>query len=366
MLKSLKLVNFRSFSKLYLKFHPKKNIILASNAKGKSNVIEAIYMLSFLKSFRTERNHELIKFGCASSYASFEYLYSDILNRLEISIEPKGKLVKQNEKMLKNVKDYTQKFEAVLFEPFDLNILKGAPALRRKYIDSIITRISPSYRDELLSYNKVLMNRNKALKMYRDKNSLKAVLKSYDAQLITLGAALIEKRKTFTENFNAICKAIHNDLSGGEDLSIEYKTNIDVAADIKKTYEEAFTANIDKDIDRKSTALGPHRDDYLITIAENEAKKFASQGQLRTVMLSMKLGELKMIRSFQKDVTLLLDDVFSELDKSRKKYLLDAVSDMQVIFTLQDMDDIKDLIDDDYLLIKLETNEMIYGGRNGR
>ncbi len=249
MLKSLKLVNYRSFSKLYLKFHPKKNIILANNAKGKSNVIESIYMLSFLKSFRTERNAELIKFGNASAYASFEYLYKDILNRVEITIEPKGKLVKQNDKMIKNAKEYNQRFEAVLFEPFDLNILKGAPGLRRKYIDSILTRLSPSYRDELLSYNKVLMNRNKALKMYKDKNSLKAVLKSYDTQLI---------------------------------------------------------------------------------------------------------------------VTLLLDDVFSELDKKRKKYLLDAVGDMQVIFTLQDMDDIKDLIDDDYLLIKLETNEMIYGGRNGR
>ena len=90
MLKSLKLVNYRSFSKLYLKFHPKKNIILANNAKGKSNVIESIYMLSFLKSFRTERNAELIKFGNASAYASFEYLYKDILNRVEITIEPKG------------------------------------------------------------------------------------------------------------------------------------------------------------------------------------------------------------------------------------------------------------------------------------
>ena len=112
--------------------------------------------------------------------------------------------------------------------------------------------------------------------------------------------------------------------------------------------------------------MGPHRDDYAISINENEARKFASQGQLRTAMLSMKIAELKMSRSFNKDVTLLLDDVFSELDKKRKKYLLDAVGDMQVIFTLQDMDDIKDLIDDDYLIIKLETNEMIYGGRNGR
>ncbi len=366
MLKSLKLVNYRSFSKLYLKFHPKKNIILANNAKGKSNVIESIYMLSFLKSFRTERNAELIKFGNASAYASFEYLYKDILNRIEITIEPKGKLVKQNDKMIKNAKEYNQRFEAVLFEPFDLNILKGAPGLRRKYIDSILTRLSPSYRDELLSYNKVLMNRNKALKMYKDKNSLKAVLKSYDTQLITLGAALVEKRKTFTENFNAICKAIHMDLSGGDELLIEYKTNIDIDNDIKTAYENAFTANLDKDIERKTTALGPHRDDYPISIGGNEARKFASQGQLRTVMLAMKIAELKMISAFNKDVTLLLDDVFSELDKKRKQYLLDAVGDMQVIFTLQDMDDIKDLIDDDYLLIKLETNEMIYGGRNGR
>ena len=203
-------------------------------------------------------------------------------------------------------------------------------------------------------------------KMYKDKNSLKAVLKSYDTQLITLGAALVEKRKTFTENFNAICKAIHMDLSGGDELLIEYKTNIDIAGDIKTAYEEAFTANLDKDIERKTTALGPHRDDYPISIGGNEARKFDSQGQLRTVMLAMKIAELKMISAFNKDVTLLLDDVFSELDKKRKKYLLDAVGDMQVIFTLQDMDDIKDLIDDDYLLIKLETNEMIYGGRNGR
>ena len=156
------------------------------------------------------------------------------------------------------------------------------------------------------------------------------------------------------------------DLSGGDELLIEYKTNIDIDNDIKTAYENAFTANLEKDIERKTTALGPHRDDYPISIGGNEARKFASQGQLRTVMLAMKIAELKMISSFNKDVTLLLDDVFSELDKKRKKYLLDAVGDMQVIFTLQDMDDIKDLIDDDYLLIKLETNEMIYGGRNGR
>lgn len=366
MLKSLKLVNFRNFSKLYLKFHPRKNIILANNAKGKSNVIEAIYILSFLKSFRTERNAELIKFGNGFSYISFEYLYKDILNRIEINIEPKGKLVKQNEKFIKSNKEYNQRFEAVLFEPFDLNILKGAPNMRRKYIDSIITRLSPSYRDELLAYNKILMNRNKALKMYKDKNSLKAVLKSYDSQLIKYGASLIDKRKTFIDNFQNICRNIHKDLSEGEEFRIEYKTNIDLSSDIKKSYETQFTENIDKDIDKKTTALGPHRDDYIVYIADNEVKKFASQGQLRTITLTMKLAELKMIKNFQKNVTLLLDDVFSELDKNRKKYLLDAVKDIQVIFTLQDMDDIKDLIDDDYLLIKLETNEMIYGGRNGR
>ena len=366
MLKSLKLVNYRSFGKLYLKFHPRKNIIIANNAKGKSNVIEAIYLLSFLKSFRTERNAELIKFGNGFSYASFEYTYNDILNRVEITIEPKGKLVKQNEKLIKSNKEYNQRFEAVLFEPFDLNILKGAPAARRKYIDSIITRLSPSYRDELLAYNKVLMNRNKALKVYRDKASLKAILKSYDIELIKYGASLVEKRKTFIENFQNICASIHKDLANGEEFRIEYKTNIDITGDIKEAYKSEFMSNIDKDIDRKTTALGPHRDDYIVYIADDEVKKFASQGQLRTVTLTMKLAELKMLRSFQKDVTLLLDDVFSELDKSRKKYLLDAVKDMQVIFTMQDMDDIKDLIDDDYLLIKLETNEMIYGGRNGR
>lgn len=345
-IKRLKLHSFRNYQELDISFNKKINIFIGNNAQGKTNLLESIYLLAISKSHKTYKDKELITFTEKFSRVGAELLKDDSVIRLEIIISPQGKKVFINDVEKRRISEYIGVFNVVMFAPEDLNIVKGDPNYRRKFIDVEIGQTSPIYIHELNQYNKILRERNEFLKSAQQTKKIDYhYLDVITEQLAKLGASITKKRATFIEKLNIYAKKLHNHISNfTEELDIKYQSNYqqqDISFDnILNLYKEYYQT----DFHKATTQIGIQRDDIKFYINNVDASLYGSQGQQRTVALAVKLSLIDFIKEETSYYPIvLLDDVLSELDDQRQTQLLDCIKDkVQTFVTTTNISGIKE------------------------
>lgn len=356
----IELRNFRIYQEEKLVFSPGLNIISGENAQGKTNLVEAIYVLATGKSFRTNYDRELINWTAADSEGLLiQARVSSQSGQFRLVVEyeqGQGKKIRLNETPLAKRSELLGFLTVVIFTPEDLNIVKGGPSNRRRFIDVELAQINPSFRGVLIDFNRVLLQRNNLLRQLqkdRQNISLKAV---FDQQLTVLAARLVCKRVRALHQIAAYAGRLHQFISNSkEQLMVEYECSFPLfeskrtrVLDRQWELEEAEVAEIlykylldkqDEEIARGSTLYGPHRDDLNLLVNGRDVRAFGSQGQQRTAALALKLAELEYMKEETGEYpVLLLDDVLSELDPQRRKYLMDVVrQQVQIIVTTTDL-----------------------------
>ncbi|MEK4222109.1 DNA replication/repair protein RecF [Bacillus sp. FSL W8-0116] len=332
-MKELILENFRNYESLQLTFENKVNVILGENAQGKTNVLEAIYVLAMAKSHRTSNDKDLIRWD--EEYAKIEGRVEKRHTSipLELTISKKGKKAKSNHIEQQRLSQYVGNLNVVMFAPEDLHLVKGSPQVRRRFIDMEIGQISPVYLHDISQYQKVLQQRNHYLKQLQaNKQHDKTMLEVLNEQLITLAVKIVQKRFEFIRLLEEWAQPIHSGISRGlEKLKIDYRPSIDVLEDddwskMVEVFEEKISSQKEREIERGVTLIGPHRDELVFMVNGKNVHIFGSQGQQRTTALSVKLAEIELICSeIGEYPVLLLDDVLSELDDFRQSHLLNTI-----------------------------------------
>lgn len=367
LINSIQLKNFRNYKDCFVEFDPYINIFIGKNAQGKTNLLEAIYILSLSKSFKTKVIEELVYFD-----EDFAKIQGNIVSHhqnmnLEVVLSSLGKKAIVNHKEMKKTSDYVGYLNVVLFIPEDLMLIKGSPRLRRKLIDMELSKISPIYMYNLNKYNKLLKERNKYLKILHEKHKgYDEYLEVLSEQMAKLQVDLIKKRVEFIHLLDEISSTIYNYISlNQEKLHIEYKS---VYKDI--SYEsilDKYKKNYQRDIIYSQTMDGIHKDDMLMFLDDKNAELYASQGQQRSIVLSLKIGLLELIKKeIGEYPILLLDDVLSELDDVRKTKLLNLIQGkVQTFLTSTSIDGIHHQVIDTAKKIVIE-NGQVKGADNGR
>ncbi|MBS7576797.1 MULTISPECIES: DNA replication/repair protein RecF [unclassified Enterococcus] len=318
------LKNFRNYQELKLEFNPNLNIFIGENAQGKTNLLESIYFLALTRSPRTTSEKELIRWQEASTFVS-GLLSRDIGKMdLEIQLSSKGRKTKINHLEQKKLSDYIGKMNVVLFSPEDLELVKGSPAKRRRFIDIELGQINPIYLYDLSQYNRILKQRNSYLKSEKIDDIYLSVL---DEQLVAFGSKVIEARGRFILELEKNAQTLHQEISHGrEELKLEYQTQLPLNSDIQSIYLEKLKHDRQRESFQKTTLTGPHRDELIFIVNDNPVSIYGSQGQQRTTALSVKLAEIELMKQEVGEYPiLLLDDVMSELDNQRQIDLLESV-----------------------------------------
>ena len=333
-LKSLALKQYRSYERLGLHFDDGINILQGQNAAGKTNILEAIGFLSFGKSFRTTKDIECIRDGENTAYIKGTVKKAEGELSIEAQLSRTGaKSLKVNAQPIRRMGDLFGNFIAVIFAPEDLKVLKESPSLRRRFMDMEISKLYPVYFFDLQEYQKALAQKNALLKSRMKEEQLKKLVEIYNIQLSEHGEKIIKARQAFIDRIDALSRDIHADLSGGETLNLRYMSSVS-GDDIRGALMERMDKSLTAEIEQGCCLCGPHREDVAVSLGGAPIKAYASQGQIRTAMLSLKLATLALARD---DVgarpVLLLDDVFSELDDMRQKALLHHVGGIQCFIT---------------------------------
>ncbi|HKK96273.1 MAG TPA: DNA replication/repair protein RecF [Anaerovoracaceae bacterium] len=330
-IKSIKLDKYRNYLSLDLEFNNKINIFLGNNAQGKTNLLEAIYLCSMAKSFRTNNSGELVNFNSDSAKVVLNAKEEDINKKIEILINKNSKKnIKKDGKTINKTSELLDNVRVVIFSPDDLNIVKSDPSKRRDFINRELCQIKPKYYDALISYNKILKQKNYLLK---NTNKDENVLDILDIQMANYGYIISKYRKAFCNELDYISKNLQLELTNKkEELKIEYKSNIDNLN--KEEIYIKIVSNREKELEKRYSIIGPHRDDFDIFINNINVKKFGSQGQQRTCALTIKLSEIEIIKKEAGTAPiLLLDDVLSELDNERQNLLVEKIKDIQLFIT---------------------------------
>ena len=345
-IKKIEIKNFRNYHFLKTAFHKNVNLILGNNAQGKTNLLEGIYITSIGRSFRTNKDSDLVHFDedfAKISISAEKEIYD---TSVEIIIKKDSKKsIKKDGVVVKRTSDLLDNIFIVVFSPEDLKIVKDEPEKRRKFIDRELCQMKPSYYESLHNYKKILLQRNAYLK---EETIDQRILDLWDMQLVKYGARIIQMRKIFIEKINSISRVIHNSITNEkEQLKITYCPNIPVLDNVNEQenifYDEIKNA-YGNDMKQRTTTRGPHKDDISFIVNEINMRNFGSQGQQRTCALSLKLAELYLIKEETgEDAILLLDDVMSELDIERQEYLIKTLKDNQLFITTTDLD--KKLLD---------------------
>ncbi len=340
---NLELTNYRNCKEIYLDLTNDKILIIGKNAQGKTNILESIYFLSTLKSPRTANNVDLINFNADKVNIRSNILKSDTDIGLEYTYTTdKSRELRVNE-LKTTPKNFKSVLKTVLFSTSDLLLLRGNPSDRRDWLDRAISQIYPAYDERLSKYDKIRIQKNNCLKDYLKTGNLnETLLEVYNEQLAVMGSNIIYLRIKFLKEIEKIASEKHHIISETEQLRITYDNPfLDDEITIEEILEKFKTSLAERkqeELRRGQACVGPHRDDVIFYINNNDASKFASQGQQRTVVLALKLSELDIITSKTgEEPVLLLDDVLAELDDIRQNYLLKSInSNTQTIITSVD------------------------------
>ena len=344
-LKSLELTNFRNYEELKLELSKNINLIYGENAQGKTNLLESIYFLAITKSHRSFIDDNLIKNNAKNFIIKGDIVTKTINKKIKISFTDKSKKLFIDNNEIKKTSDYLSNLNVIIFYPEDLELIKYSPSIRRKYLDIEIGQLDKNYLKILSEYNKLLKIRNDLLK-----NNLKGnkfdenYMSSLEEHLIKRATSIYYMRNRFIKKINKYLPEIYQNITSFNDLYLDYQANsiknIDSKEEISKELINLFQSQKELDLKNGRTNIGPHLDDFIFNLKNENLKNYGSQGQQRSAVLSLKLAEIKIFEKYTNEKPiLLLDDVFSELDENKRnnllKYLLD---DIQTIITTTDVD----------------------------
>lgn len=358
-IKRLQMLNYRNYNVLDISLGPHVNVFMGDNAQGKTNILEGIYYCAFARSHRTSKDRELINWNSNNALLSITVGRERLDKRIDISILKDGKkAIQVNKIKIKKIEELFGNFNVVMFSPEDLKIIKDSPGVRRKFIDMELCQLNPKYYYNLVQYNKVLNERNSIL---RNRNINKDILDVYDMQLVEFGYNIIIDRLEYIQKLNKYSAKIHSDItSGKEKIEFKYISTIKDLENIKENFYSLLEKNRSRDCERGITSIGPHRDDFTVLINDIDTKSYGSQGQQRTAVLTIKFSSLKIIKELTGEhPVLLLDDVLSELDFSRKRYILSTIGDIQTIITCTGIEDLYEYLDDKSKVFKVKDGEIL-------
>ena len=327
--------NYRNIENLSISPCEGVNIIYGENAQGKTNILEGMFLFTGLKSFRSSKDSELVKFGKEMAKINIEFLTSSRKQAAEIKITDRRR-ASLNGVGLKSPTELMSRFPAALFSPGFMSLIQNGPSERRKFIDSAICQIKPKYAVLLSEYTKIVKQRNAVLKDNEDLRGISLFLECINESFCSLGEEIYKERKEYLDILLPFVSEIYSGLSSGkEEISFSYlrkgcHSENENFCDIVKGHEKA-------DINARMTLTGPHRDDIEININGVSARSFGSQGQKRSAAIALKLSEAEVIKSIiGEEPVILLDDVMSELDTARQDYILNHIKNRQVFITCCD------------------------------
>ena len=352
-LSHLSLKNFRSYSELDLPLHKGITVFLGRNGEGKTNIVEAIMYMAFLSSHRTAGDQPLVKLGESSAYTRAKVQHPDreILVEFEINAD-KANRARINQNPVRSQKELFGLVQCIYFSPEDLDLVRGDPSERRRFIDQIVTLRSPRLAGVITDYERAVRQRNALLKTRSNNSSLE----SWDQQVAKFGAEIIAARITLLEEFTPLFTKIYANISPEKPASIKYKSSIENPSTVLQENYDSIIQKMSElrgqELERGLTLVGPHRDDLLLHLGNHLVKGYASHGESWSIALSLKLAAYELLINEGSKPILILDDVFSELDEERREQLVSlAKSAEQTIITVAVESDLpKDLQGSTYIV----------------
>jgi len=337
----LELKDYRNYESCSFEPCEGVTVLLGNNGQGKTNVLEAVYLTCTGRSHRTRQDKELIRWGADFADVKIRTERRDGSHDVEIIMPVSGKRrIKVAGQDISRSGELMGHVTGVLFSPEDLRTVKDGPAERRRFVDMALAQLRPAYYYAMQRYNRALKQRNELLRAAAANPSLLATLDSWDEQLAISGVELVRHRREYIAKLSEVAGETHRDIaSDRETLKIQYHPSFD-GEDVQTCMESLFAAR-ENDARRMTTSVGPHRDDVTVLVDDRDVRAFGSQGQQRTAALSMRLAELSVMKDeLQEWPVLMLDDVMSELDPSRRRRLLEHLKGIQTFVTCTDPDDL--------------------------
>lgn len=343
-LEKLRLFNFRNFKELEAGFSEGLNVFFGDNAQGKTNLLEAIYFICNLRPMRAAKEQHLILFGEANAYIKgfFSTSSGPVDREVRLSISEKKKVLECGVEK-KRFSELFWQIHAVFFSPDDLSLIKGRPAERRRFLDLVISRLKPQYGRYLAEYNRALMQRNMLLKQLKHNRTLVSALEAWDDQISELGVVILKARRAFLEKIEPWIKKYYIYFSRDErPLDVKYVNSAfseDIPPDsFREAFSDALRKSLPEDLKSGFTRVGPHRDDLNFLLGGRDLRYFGSQGEQRTLCLSLKFAERRIFFELTGiSPILLLDDALSELDVNRRRWILEEDQLWQVFVTTSDL-----------------------------
>ncbi len=340
--KNIELTEFRNIEKERIEFSPTVNVICGRNAQGKTNIIEAIYLFARGKSFRALKDKELIRFDKNVAYSLMEYEKRGASEKIGVEISRSGpKAFYKNGSKVQKTADIIGEFRSVLFCPSHLGIISDSPSVRRGFLDVAISQLKPVYIKLMTRYNSVMSSRNAILKMDEvERAQYRETIDFYSSELASICADIADARNEYVKKLDFWVKEFFSQMTDGREVpKITYETNaqgedFSSRETLKNRYAVLLTENLEREIRYGATVYGIHKDDLKIELNGKDARLYASQGQQRSLALAMKMAEGEISKEHTGEYPVfLLDDVLSELDVSRRKYVLSNINNRQVIIT---------------------------------
>ncbi len=369
-LNNLKLKNFRNYKEAFLEFNPGINIFIGDNGAGKTNILEAIYVLSLTKSCRYGTDSDLIKNSEDALKIEGLVNYDDYIKKYEISIDKATKKVFINNNQIKKISSYIGEFCVTSFLPNDIEIIKGSPSVRRNLLNIQIGVLYNSYLKYVNEYNSLLKIRNEYLKRlnlnsYTDPKYLDVI----NQKMIDVSVKIYYFRLFYLKEINQILPNIYKKLTGINNIRIQYQNSLGISEydeiAIREMLQKKYKKNLKKEMIQGMTLVGLHRDDLIFLVKDMDAKIYASQGQQRLIVIAYKIAELLVFKKIKKEYpVLLLDDVFSEIDIKRRNNVIKFLkNEIQVIITTTDLEDIQEELVKNARIFKIKNGEIkIKGG----
>ena len=369
-LKELKLTNFRNYKEVKLEFNPNINIFIGDNGSGKTNILEAIYILSLTKSGRYGTDSDLIKNGEANLTISGVVNFDDYEKSYKLSLDKFTKRVYINSNQIKKISNYIGEFAVTSFLPNDIEIIKGSPSIRRNTLNIQIGVLYNNYLTYVNEYNSLLKIRNEYLKRLNINGMADSkYLDVINSKMIDISVKIYYFRFFYISEINKILPSIYKKLSSNLDLSIDYQNSLGIfeydESKIREILQTKYKKNLYKEMMQGITLVGLHRDDLVFKINSLESKVYASEGQQRLIVIAYKIAELLVYKKIKKEYpVLLLDDVFSEIDIKRRNNIVKFLrKDIQVIITTTDLEEIQLDLVREAKIFKIKNGEIkIKGG----
>ena len=330
--------NFKNIKNIEFSPDERMNVICGENAQGKTNLIEALWLFSGFKSFRGTKDINLIKEGEEKAKLKCDFCFEGVKKNAEIVLSEKKEAF-LNGKKLNSVTNLSESFKAIVFSPSDLKLVTDGPSERRKFLDVSIGNIYPSYIETVKEYTRAVIQRNKIIKEYKYDGSLAVMLDVFEEEIAKHGEKIIKYRTEFIKKLNTHLPEIYGGMSGGREKIV----TVYVANNCDKI-KEKLEASRKEDMFTGTTSVGPHRDETIFYINGKDARLFGSQGQKRSVALSLKLSGANVLYEISGEYPVcLLDDVMSELDVKRQSFVLNRIKNMQSFITCCDVNNTKGL-----------------------